>query len=124
MSTGRQQPVEEIRTSDLMPYVNNTQRPYVTAYLKADDMPTEFVIGDGNEYNSEKANYANQPLEENASYSVFLRYFESKVSRDKYIYGKNYLILRYEINKYFLVGLVLLDRMKQECQDSCSRASR
>ena len=50
-----------------MPYVNSTQRPYVTAYLKADDIPTEFVIGDCNEYNSEKANYVNQPLKENTS---------------------------------------------------------
>ena len=80
VGTGRQQPVEDIRTSDLMPYEVNTQNPYVTAYLKADDIPKTFVIGDGNEYSSEKVNYFNQPLKENTSYSVFLRYFESKVS--------------------------------------------
>ena len=83
VDTGRQQPVEDIRTSDFIPYEVNTQNPYVIAYLKVDDIPKTFMIGDGNEYNSEKVNYVNQPLKENTSYSVLLRYFEGKDSEDK-----------------------------------------
>jgi hypothetical protein len=68
-----------IRTSDLKPYQTNTQDSYVTAHLKVDDLPLTFVIGDGKEYHSEKVTYLNQPLKQNSSYIVFLRFFESQV---------------------------------------------
>jgi hypothetical protein len=71
--------VEDIGESDLKPYQANTQDPYVTAYLKADVLPLTFVIGDGMQYNSEKQRYSNQPLKQNSSYIVFLRFFESPV---------------------------------------------
>ncbi|CAB3999522.1 Hypothetical predicted protein [Paramuricea clavata] len=54
--------------------------PYVTAYLKADVLPLTIVIGDGNEYNSEKEKYINQPLKLNSIYIAFLRFFESQDS--------------------------------------------
>ncbi|CAB4004031.1 High Incidence of Males (increased X chromosome loss) [Paramuricea clavata] len=71
---------ENLRTSDLKPYQTNTKDPYVTAYLKADVLPLVFVIGEGKDYNSEKEKYFNQPLKQNSSYIVFLRYFESEGS--------------------------------------------
>ena len=71
--------LEEIGKSDLKPYQENMNDPYVTAYLKADVLPLTFVIGDGKEYNSEKEKYFNQLLEHNSNYIVFLRFFESRV---------------------------------------------
>jgi hypothetical protein len=70
---------ENLRTSNLKPYQANTKDPYVTAYLKADVLPLVFVIGDGKDYNSEKEKYSNQPLKQNSSHIVFLRFFESEV---------------------------------------------
>ena len=72
--------VEEIAESDLKPYDANTRDPYVTAYLKVDDLPQTFMIGDGKEYNSQIQKYLNQPLKQNSSYIVFLRFFESQVN--------------------------------------------
>ena len=72
-------PSETLRTSDLEPYKANKNDPYVTAYLKTDVLPLTFVIGDGKEYNSEKEKYVNQPLKQNSSYIVFLRFFENQV---------------------------------------------
>ncbi|CAB4021699.1 receptor-type tyrosine- phosphatase S [Paramuricea clavata] len=69
-----------IRTTDLKPYQTNTHDPYATAYLKVNDLPLTFVIGDGKEYHSEKVTYLNQPLKQNSSYIVFLRFFESQDS--------------------------------------------
>ena len=79
------QDVEEIKTSDLKPYEENTRGPYVTGYLKASaaDPASKFVIGQGNTYHSTKETYFNRPLERNTSYIVFLRYFESQVNIDK-----------------------------------------
>ncbi|CAB4042861.1 tenascin-like isoform X4, partial [Paramuricea clavata] len=71
---------ENIKTSDLKPYRENMNDPYITAYLKADVLPLTFVIGDGKEYNSEQEKYINQPLKLNSSYIVFLRFFESQDS--------------------------------------------
>ena len=71
--------LEEIGKSDLKPYQENMNDPYVTAYLNADVLPLTFVIGDGKEYNSEKEKYFNQVLEHNSNYIVFLRFFESRV---------------------------------------------
>jgi hypothetical protein len=80
--TSSQTPSENIRTSKLKPYQTSTQDPYITAYLKAADvLPLTFVIGDGREYNSEKEKYFNQPLEQNSSYLVFLRFFENQVNK-------------------------------------------
>ncbi len=77
-------PVEDIKKSDLKPYQDNTQDPYVTAYLKADVLPLTFVIGDGKEYNnSTNKKYVNQPLKQNSSYIVFLRFFENQVNSIK-----------------------------------------
>jgi hypothetical protein len=75
--------VNEIGKSDLKQYHANTKDLYVTAYLKADDLPPTFVIGDGKEYNSEKEKYFNQPLKQNSSYIAFLRFFESQVNSVK-----------------------------------------
>ena len=72
-------PSEDIKTSELKPYQANKSDPYVTAYLKTDDLPLNFVIGDGKEYNSDEEKYVNLHLEQNSSYIVFLRFFESEV---------------------------------------------
>ncbi len=72
-------PSEGIETNQLKPYQENIQDPYVTAFLKADVLPLTFIIGDGKEYNSEKLKYSNQPLQQNSSYIVFLRFFENQV---------------------------------------------
>ena len=74
---------ENLRTSDLKPYQANISDPYVAAYLKTDVLPLTFVIGDGKEYNSEKEKYVNQPLKQNSSYIVFLRFFENQVNISK-----------------------------------------
>jgi hypothetical protein len=76
-------PSENLRTSDLQPYKANINDPYVTAYLKTDVLPLTFVIGDGKEYNSEKEKYVNQPLKQNSSYILFLRFFENQVNISK-----------------------------------------
>jgi hypothetical protein len=75
--------VNKIGKSDLKQYHANTKDPYVTAYLKADVLPLTFVIGDGQEYNSGKENYFNQPLKQNSSYIAFLRFFENEVNSVK-----------------------------------------
>ena len=74
---------ENLGTSDLKPYQANINDPYVTAYLKIDVLPLTFVVGDGKEYNSEKEKYVNQPLKQNSSYIVFLRFFENQVNISK-----------------------------------------
>ena len=70
---------EYIKTNELKSYQANTRDPYVTAYLKTDELPLDFVIGDGKEYNFGKRKYANKPLKQNSSYITFLRFFESEV---------------------------------------------
>ena len=72
-------PGKDIKTTELKPYHNDKESPYITAYLKADDLPLNFVIGDGKEYNSGNERFFNQPLQKNSSQIVFLRFFESKV---------------------------------------------
>jgi hypothetical protein len=74
-------PSENLRANDLKPYKENTKGPYVTAYLKTDGIPSTFVIGDGREYNSEEEKYVNEPLKQNSTYIVFLRFFENQVNR-------------------------------------------
>ena len=88
IATKNLKPTENIDKNDLRPHEANTQDvTYVTAYLKADVLPSTFVIGDGKEYNSGKEKYVNQPLKQNSSYVVFLRFFESKVGlRFIYVY--------------------------------------
>jgi hypothetical protein len=73
-------PVENIETKDLKPFQDNTQDPYITAYFKADVLPLLFVIGDGKQFNFGNESYYNQPLKQNSSYIVFLRFFETNVS--------------------------------------------
>jgi hypothetical protein len=79
VATKNREKVNNIRTSELDSYQGNTQEPYVTAYLKAGVLPLTFVIGDGKEYSFEKETYFNQPLKQNSSYIVFLRFFENRV---------------------------------------------
>ena len=79
IATEHRRRVKRIRTNELKPYQANTKAPYITAYFKADVLPLTFVIGDGKEYNSEKEKYFNQPLKQNSSYFVFLRFFENQV---------------------------------------------
>ena len=71
---------EDLKANDLKPYLEITEGPYVTAYLKADVLPLLFVIGDGNEYNSKHQKYFNQPLKQNSDYIVFLMFFENQVN--------------------------------------------
>jgi hypothetical protein len=83
-ATKKPTPSENLRTSELKPFqanINAIDDPYITAYIpvKADVLPLTFVIGDGREHNSEKEKYINQPLKQNSSYIVFLRYFENQV---------------------------------------------
>ncbi|CAB3995578.1 Hypothetical predicted protein [Paramuricea clavata] len=80
ISSDNPKPVESLKASNLKPYQANTQDPYITAYLKTDALPLTFVIGDGKEYNSEKQKYFNQPLKQNSSYILFLRFFENQNS--------------------------------------------
>ncbi len=71
---------EDIETNKLQPHSGNKNGPYVTAYLKANVLPLTFVIGDGKDYNMiENEKYSNEPLGQNTSYIVFLRFFESRV---------------------------------------------
>jgi hypothetical protein len=84
IATKNPTPVEDIKTSHLKPYQTDTQAPYITAYLKVDVLPLSFVIGDGKQYNFENKNYLNQPLKQNSTYIVFLRFFESQVNSIKY----------------------------------------
>ena len=73
-------PVNDIETSDLKPYQNKTHAdPYITAYFKTDVLPLVFVIGNGTVFTFENKNYYNHPLQQNSSYIVFLRFFETKV---------------------------------------------
>ena len=76
-------PVEDIETNDLKPNQDDFQDPYITAYFKADVLPLLFVIGDGKEFNFGNESYYNQPLKQNSSYIVFLRFFETNVSFSK-----------------------------------------
>ncbi|CAB4006611.1 THAP domain-containing 9 [Paramuricea clavata] len=80
LATSSQIPSEYIETSELNPYIANTQDPYITAYLKPDILPLTLVVGDGKEYNSEKVKYINQPLKQNSNYVVFLRFYASQES--------------------------------------------
>ena len=82
-STSSQVSSEDIKTSDLKNYQPNTREPYITANVKADVLPSMFVIGDGKNYSSEIHEYLNQPLTANSSYIVFLRFFESQVYKYK-----------------------------------------
>ncbi|XP_028397234.1 protein PAT1 homolog 1-like [Dendronephthya gigantea] len=79
-ATGSPPRSENIKTSKLRPFQTNTQDPYITAYLKTDELPSMFVIGDGKSYSSDTENYFNQHLTANSSYIVFMRYFESQDS--------------------------------------------
>ncbi len=111
-------PVEDIKNRDLIPYLANTQDPYITAYLKADLLPLTFVIGDGKRYNFENKNYFDQPLKQNSSYIVFLRFFENQVSSINDIacvFGQLSLQIINVPISCFTSGLVLLNRMEQQC---------
>ena len=80
IASEKQTQAENIRTIDLRPHWSgNLNEPYITAYLKADVLPLMFVIGDGNQYDSEAENYLNQPLKNNTKYIAFLRFFENQV---------------------------------------------
>ena len=72
--------VKDIKTDVLKPYQNNSQDPYITAYFNTDNLPLTFVIGDGKEFDLKNKSYYNHPLEQNSSYIVFLRFFETKVN--------------------------------------------
>jgi hypothetical protein len=82
--------VQKILTNDLEAYKTNTQGPYIAAYFETNILPLTFEIGNGSEhyYNSQK--YINQPLKQNTSYIVFLRFFENKVNliKGKHIFLK------------------------------------
>ena len=112
-------PVEDIETDDLKPYQNNLQDPYITAYFKADVLPLLFVIGDGKQFNFGNESYYNQPLKQNSSYIVFLRFFETNVKFFKNINLEelNMFDLSFQMNldskQGIVLGLVLLDRMEQ-----------
>jgi hypothetical protein len=96
--------VEEIGESDLKPYDANTRDPYVTAHLKVDDLPETFMIGDGKEYNSKIQKYLNQPLKQNSSYIVFLRFFESQVNFVKadLVHACVYILDENVMNEFFV----------------------
>ena len=70
---------EDVETNELKPHQDSSKdAPYITAYFEAAKLPTTLVIGDGKWYNSTSKSYWNKPLEQNSSYFVFLRFFESK----------------------------------------------
>ena len=71
----------DFTTKELQPYQGiNAQLPYITAYLKTAEIPSTFIIGDGKKYQFGYKTCLNQPLEENSSYIVFLRFIESEVN--------------------------------------------
>ena len=85
-------PSEDIKTNQLKPYQANGSGPYVTAFIKTGDLPLIFVIGDGKEYNSDVQKYVNQPLQQNSSYIVFLRFFQSEVRQIEIYHWNNKII--------------------------------
>jgi hypothetical protein len=83
-------PVENIQTNDLKSYQTSTQDPYITAFFEAAILPFTFVIGDGKKYSSDKETYFNQPLKQNSSYIVFIRFFENQVSLQRILICAKY----------------------------------
>ena len=78
VATENRKRVDVIHTNDLQPYKTDTHwNPYITAYFKTDLLPFIFVIGDGKEHTFQEIRYVNQPLKQNTSYIVFLRFFEN-----------------------------------------------
>jgi hypothetical protein len=73
-------PVEKIPTNDLKAYTSNTQDLYIAAYFETDILPLTFEIGNGSEHYHNSQKFMNQPLKQNTSYIVFLRFFENKVN--------------------------------------------
>ena len=81
IGTKNPRPVEDVKTSELQRYRPNKMVPYIAAYFKIDsETPSTFVIGDGKNYTFNDINYSNNPLKQNSSYIVFLRFFESEVN--------------------------------------------
>ena len=85
MATSNPRATEDIATNELKPHGEkmDAKDPYIAGFFEADKLPSTFVIGDGKEYNSAKQNYSNPPLQQNSSYIVFLRFFESQVKFTK-----------------------------------------
>ena len=81
IATKDPKPSADFTTKELQPYQGiNAQLPYITAYLKTTEIPSAFIIGDAKKYQFGYETYLNQPLEENSSYIVFLRFIESEVN--------------------------------------------
>ena len=74
-------PVDNIKTDELEPYQPNKADPYIAAYFNVESgTPSTFVIGDGKTYKFDNKDYVNNPLKQNSSYIVFLRFFEKEVN--------------------------------------------
>ena len=66
-------------SNEVKPFSAGSSDPYVTAGFKHSNLPTTFVIGDGNSYTFGGENYVNQPLKEKTTYILFVMYIESEV---------------------------------------------
>ena len=103
-SRNNSRPVDDIKTDELQPYHPNETDPYITAYFKVHSgTPSTFVIGDGKTYEFDDRNYTNNPLKQNSSYIVFLRFFGNEVNsmqaerfalRHLILTKKNFYLLR------------------------------
>lgn len=81
VGTKSPRPVEDIKTNELQPFRSNKTDPYIAAYLTVDSMaPSTFVIGNCKNYKFNDINYFNEPLKQNSSYIVFLRFFYNEVN--------------------------------------------
>ncbi|XP_028402424.1 uncharacterized protein LOC114525361 [Dendronephthya gigantea] len=78
-ATSSPTPSENINTSKLEAQAD-TEDSYITAHLKAEDLPLTFVIGDGKEYKYGNKTFINHVLQQNSSYIMFLKFIENQNS--------------------------------------------
>ena len=115
-SRNNSRPVGDIKTDELQPYYPNETDPYITAYFNVDSgTPSTFTIGDGKTYEFDNINYTNNPLKQNSSYIVFLRFFGKEVNSMQADYFALRLWTQTKIS--ISLGLVLLNGMEQNFQD-------
>ena len=78
-ATNKKKTSDLYASNEVKPFSAGSSDPYVTAGFKHSNLPTTFVIGDGNSYTFGGENYINQPLKENTIYILFVMYIESEV---------------------------------------------
>ena len=81
-------------SNEVKPFSAGSSDPYVTAGFNHSNLPTTFVIGNGNSYTFGGENYVNQPLKEKTTYILFVMYIESEV---KFAFRFSLVLSRYDI---------------------------